>query len=105
MLASFYCPTCFFSRLNPCPLPLVFPFTHNQGTYQQYLAAKALKKHSWRFHKKYSTWFQRHDLPKLTTDDYEQGTYVYFDYETGWCQRIKREFTFEYRFLEDELDV
>jgi hypothetical protein len=62
-----------------------------QGTYQQYLAAKELKKQSWRYHKKYNTWFQRHEEPKLTTDEYEQGTYVYFDfhivhddYQTGW---------------------
>ena len=40
---------------------------------------------------------------QVTTDDYEQGTYVYFDYETGWCQRIKSDFTFEYSFLEDEI--
>ena len=32
------------------------------------------------------------------------GTYVYFDYEAGWVQRIKRDFTFEYAFLEDELN-
>ena len=42
---------------------------------------------------------------KATTDAFEQGTYVYFDYETGWCQRIKSEFTFEYGYLEDELQV
>ena len=49
----------------------------------------------------------RHDAPchpwQVTTDEYEQGTYVYFDYETGWCQRIKSEFTFEYSYLEDDL--
>ena len=50
-------------------------------------------------------WFQRHDDPKLTTDDFEQGTYVYFDYESGWIQRIKADFTFEYRHLEDELST
>ncbi|CAI7799771.1 unnamed protein product [Closterium sp. NIES-54] len=89
---------------------LFFAFYHQQGTYQQYLAARELKKQSWRYHKKYNTWFQRHEEPKLTTDDYEQGTYVYFDfhivhddYQTGWCQRIKTEFTFEYSYLEDEL--
>lgn len=82
---------------------LFFIFYYQQGTYQQYLAARELKKQSWRFHKKYSTWFQRHEEPKVTTDEYEQGTYVYFDYETGWCQRIKRDFTFEYSYLEDEL--
>ena len=76
-----------------------------QGTYQQYLAARELKKQSWRFHKRYSTWFQRYEEPNVTTDEFEQGTYAYFDYETGWCQRIKTGFTFEYSFLEDELAV
>jgi CCR4-NOT transcription complex subunit 3 len=82
---------------------LFFIFYYAQGTYQQYLAARELKKQSWRYHKKYMTWFQRHEEPKVTTDDYEQGTYVYFDYETGWCQRIKSDFRFEYSFLEDSL--
>uniref|UniRef100_A0A7S2U5I8 CCR4-NOT transcription complex subunit 3 n=1 Tax=Attheya septentrionalis TaxID=420275 RepID=A0A7S2U5I8_9STRA len=82
---------------------LFFIFYYAQGTYQQYLAARELKKQSWRYHKKYMTWFQRHEEPKVTTDEYEQGTYVYFDYETGWCQRIKSDFRFEYSFLEDSL--
>mmetsp|Transcript_8901 Transcript_8901/g.22456 ORF Transcript_8901/g.22456 Transcript_8901/m.22456 type:complete len:675 (+) Transcript_8901:105-2129(+) len=82
---------------------LFFIFYYKQGTYQQYLAARELKKQSWRFHKKYMTWFQRHEEPKVTTDEYEQGTYVYFDYETGWCTRIKQDFRFEYSFLEDTL--
>lgn len=82
---------------------LFFIFYYQQGTYQQYLAARELKKQSWRYHKKYMTWFQRHVEPQVTTDEFEQGTYVYFDYETGWCQRIKSDFTFEYNFLEDEL--
>ena len=84
---------------------LFFAFYQQQGTYQQYLAAKQLKKLSWRFNKKYMTWFQRHEEPKITTKEYEQGTYVYFDYESGWCQRIKSDFKFEYCHLEDELDV
>mmetsp|Transcript_31360 Transcript_31360/g.35673 ORF Transcript_31360/g.35673 Transcript_31360/m.35673 type:complete len:629 (-) Transcript_31360:138-2024(-) len=82
---------------------LFFIFYYKQGTYQQYLAARELKKQSWRYHKKYMTWFQRHEEPKVTTDEYEQGTYVYFDWETGWCQRIKQDFRFEYSFLEDSL--
>ncbi|VEU40271.1 unnamed protein product [Pseudo-nitzschia multistriata] len=82
---------------------LFYIFYYKQGTYQQYLAARELKKQSWRFHKKYMTWFQRHEEPKVTTDEYEQGTYVYFDWETGWCTRIKQEFRFEYSFLEDTL--
>ena len=42
------------------------------GTKAQYLAAKALKKQSWRFHTKYMMWFQRHEEPKVITDEYEQ---------------------------------
>ncbi|XP_027359290.1 general negative regulator of transcription subunit 3-like isoform X2 [Abrus precatorius] len=88
---------------------LFFAFYYQQNTYQQYLAAKELKKQSWRYHRKYNTWFQRHEEPKVATDEYEQGTYVYFDFhianddlQHGWCQRIKTEFTFEYNYLEDE---
>ncbi|KAI8388027.1 Not1 N-terminal domain, CCR4-Not complex component-domain-containing protein [Radiomyces spectabilis] len=80
---------------------LFFIFYYQQGTYQQYLAAKELKKQSWRFHKKYLTWFQRHEEPKIITEEYEQGTYIYFDYEGAWCQRKKTEFRFEYRYLEE----
>ena len=28
---------------------------------------------SWRFHKKYMTWFQRHEEPKVSREDYEEG--------------------------------
>ncbi|KAL3533385.1 hypothetical protein ACH5RR_006906, partial [Cinchona calisaya] len=59
---------------------LFFAFYYQQNTYQQYLAAKELKKQSWRYHRKYNTWFQRHKEPEIATDDYEQGTYVYFDF-------------------------
>lgn len=81
---------------------LFFIFYYQQGTYPQYLAAKELKKQAWRFHKKYLTWFQRHEEPKHITDEFEQGTYVYFDYESGWCQRKKTDFTFEYKYLDDQ---
>lgn len=81
---------------------LFFIFYYQQGTYQQHLAAKELKKLSWRYHTKYLTWFQRHEEPRLATADLERGAYVYFDYDAGWCQRMKTDFTFEYRYLEDE---
>ncbi|KAG0744848.1 hypothetical protein G6F62_003451 [Rhizopus arrhizus] len=80
---------------------LFYIFYYQPGTYQQYLAARELRKQSWRFHKKYSTWFQRHEEPKAITEDYEQGIYIYFDYENAWCQRKKTDFRFEYRYLED----
>jgi len=62
---------------------LFFVFYFQTGTLQQYLAARALKKQGWRFHKKYLTWFQRHEEPFETNLNCERGTYVYFDYETG----------------------
>ncbi|KAN0064142.1 general negative regulator of transcription subunit 5 [Thecaphora frezii] len=80
---------------------LFYIFYYQQGTYHQYLAAKELKKQSWRFHKQYLTWFQRHSEPQAITDEFEQGVYVYFDWEGSWCQRKKSDFRFEYRWLED----
>ncbi|XP_032822809.1 CCR4-NOT transcription complex subunit 3 isoform X2 [Petromyzon marinus] len=99
----------FYQRLST--ETLFFIFYYLEGTKAQYLAAKALKKQSWRFHTKYMMWFQRHEEPKTITDEYEQpcglnvhacqsGTYIYFDYEK-WGQRKKEGFTFEYRYLED----
>jgi CCR4-NOT transcription complex subunit 3 len=63
---------------------LFYLFYYRQATYQQYLAAKALKNQSWRFHKQYQTWFQRHEEPKTITEEFEQGTYRFFDYESTW---------------------
>merc|ERR1712070_1012483 len=63
---------------------LFFIFYHQQGSYQQYQAARELKKQSWRYHKKYLTWFQRHQEPTKTTEEYEEGTYKYFDGEQKW---------------------
>jgi CCR4-NOT transcription complex subunit 3 len=70
---------------------LFFMFYYQQETVQQYtpkksgllisryLAAKELKNQSWRFHKKYITWFQRHEEPKEIQETYEMGCYRYFD--------------------------
>ncbi|KAK5133753.1 hypothetical protein LTR08_007403 [Meristemomyces frigidus] len=82
---------------------LFYAFYYRQGTYQQYLAAKALKSQSWRFHKQYQTWFQRHEEPKNITEEFEQGTYRFFDYESTWMNRRKADFKFAYKFLEDDL--
>jgi CCR4-NOT transcription complex subunit 3 len=71
-----------YSRIEPDTL--FYVFYYKQGSYQQYLAAKALKDQSWRFHKQYQTWFQRHEEPKNITEEFEQGTYRFFDYESTW---------------------
>lgn len=89
----------FFSRLTTETLFFIFYFM--EGTKAQFHAARALKKQSWRFHTKYLMWFQRHEEPKTITDEFEQGTYIYFDYDK-WGQRKKEGFTFEYRYLEDK---
>jgi CCR4-NOT transcription complex subunit 3 len=88
----------YYLRLTP--ETLLFIFYYMEGSKAQLLAAQALKKLSWRFHTKYLMWFQRHEEPKVITDDYEQGSYVYFDFEK-WTQRKKDAFMFEYRYLED----
>lgn len=98
-----------FERLDP--EALFFAFYFQVGTYQQYLAAKELKRQSWRFHMLHQAWFQRHDCPVEITDDYERGSYVYFDYninrddsaEGGWCYRVKQDFKIEYSALENQL--
>ncbi|KAL2218398.1 Not1 N-terminal domain, CCR4-Not complex component-domain-containing protein [Thermoascus aurantiacus ATCC 26904] len=82
---------------------LFYLFYYRQGTYHQYLAAKALKNQSWRFHKQYQTWFQRHEEPKTITEEFEQGTYRFFDYESTWMNRRKADFKFIYKYLEDDL--
>jgi len=87
-----------FERYDPDTL--FFIFYYQQGTYQQYLAAKELKKLAWRYHTKYLTWFQRHEEPRVTAPEFERGAYVYFDHESQWQQRIKQDFTFEYAWLE-----
>lgn len=81
---------------------LFYVFYYLPGTYQQYLAARELKRQSWRFHIKYLTWFQRHSEPQAITEEYEQGVYVYFDWEGSWCQRKKSDFRFEYRYLSED---
>ena len=60
----------FFLRLTT--ETLFFIFYYMEGTKAQYLAAKALKKQSWRFHTKYLMWFQRHEEPTFINEDYEQ---------------------------------
>ena len=49
-----------------------------EGSKGQYLAAKALKKQSWRFHTKYMMWFQRHEEPKVINEEYEQVNLHFF---------------------------
>ncbi|KAH8928142.1 hypothetical protein BT69DRAFT_1237424 [Atractiella rhizophila] len=96
--AEYFNNPAFFAKFDS--ETLFYIFYYNQGTYLQYLAAEELKKQSWRFHKQYLTWFQRANEPSVITEQYEQGVYLYFDWEGSWCQRQKADFRFEYRYLE-----
>ncbi|SOV77048.1 CCR4-NOT transcription complex subunit 5, putative [Plasmodium sp. gorilla clade G3] len=85
---------------------LFFIFYYQPGTYQQHLAAKELKKKSWKYHKKYTTWL----LPdfntiKVLNEQVEHGTYVSFDYVSTWSKQLKKNFSFEYIHLEDEITI
>lgn len=60
----------YYLRLSP--ETLFFTFYYMEGSRAQLIAAKALKKLSWRFHTKYLMWFQRHEEPKQITDDFEE---------------------------------
>lgn len=80
---------------------LFYIFYTERNTLHQYFAVRVLKSRSWRFHTKYNTWFQRLEEPKYITEDYEQGSYMFFDYDTTWSIRKKSDFTFEYKYLEN----
>jgi len=92
----------FFKKL--APETLFFVFYYMERTKAQYLAARALKSQSWRFHQKYLLWFQRHAEPSEITDEFEKGTYIFFDYE-HWRKRTKEDFKFEYQYLEDRSEI
>ena len=53
------------------------------------MAAKALKKLSWRFHTKYMMWFQRLEEPKAITDDYEMVGALSFMIFVLWLEVIR----------------
>ena len=80
---------------------LFFMFYYQQGTYEQYLAVQELKRREWIYHTKYMTWFHKYEGPEKNKDE---KTYLYFDYESGWCQRIKHGFKFEKKYMENESD-
>ncbi|KAJ7313990.1 hypothetical protein JRQ81_005849 [Phrynocephalus forsythii] len=87
---------------NPCPTP---PYHHqmpppHSDTVEFYQRLSTETLFFIFYYLEYMMWFQRHEEPKTITDEFEQGTYIYFDYEK-WGQRKKEGFTFEYRYLED----
>ena len=96
---------------------LFYAFYFLPGDIAQYCAAKELKSQSWRYHMQHKAWFQRSGERKASTNDYEEGGYIYFDKSisgggllgdsdsltNGWCCRKEDNFVFHYDQLEDEL--
>lgn len=87
-----------YNKLDIDTLFFIFYFSKGES---QVFSARELKKYSWRYHTKYKTWFQRLEEPKLITEYYEQGVFLFFDYEVTWTTRKKKDFTFEYKYLEN----
>lgn len=87
-----------YQQLDIDTLFFIFYFSKDE---RQCFSARELKKYSWRYHTKYNTWFQRLEEPKLITEYYEQGIFLFFDYEVTWTNRKKKDFTFEYKYLEN----
>ena len=56
------------------------PFTTSRARRSSTSRRGELKRANWRFHKKYATWFARQEDPKVSTEEYEQGSYIYFDF-------------------------
>lgn len=88
-----------FERLDADAL--FFAFYFQQGTQQQLLAARELKRSNWRYHTRHNTWFARAAEPRVCTDEYEEGAYFYWEV-MGWTQRARPSFRFDYACLEGE---
>lgn len=81
---------------------LIFIFYNKQGTFQQYLAGKELKRRSWRYNIKEKTWFIRKQEPTVKKSDYEVGNYYFFDTD-AWKKILKENVKLEYRYVEMKL--
>jgi CCR4-NOT transcriptional regulation complex NOT5 subunit len=53
------------------------------------------------YNKKFFTFFQLQGNPKTKNDEFLEGKFKYFDYEEDWMVRQKREFKFEFKFLDN----
>ena len=81
---------------------LFFIFYHQQGTYQQYLAARELRKKKWFYHKNIKKWFKHVREPTQIEEGYENGSYYIFNPEGEWSVRQQDDFKLEYAQVEKE---
>jgi CCR4-NOT transcription complex subunit 3 len=67
----------------------------------RYLAAKELKKKGWMYHNKFFTFFQLQGPPRNKSDDFVEGKFKFFDFEEDWMIRMKKDFKFEFKYLDN----
>lgn len=99
-----------FSRLEPDTL--FFCYYYMQNTHSQYLAARELRRQGWRYSNRTCTFYRRapaegapansgalapveevsavgpDGLPQVAGD---RGTFIAFEYESGWVSRTKKD--------------
>jgi CCR4-NOT transcriptional regulation complex NOT5 subunit len=67
----------------------------------RYQAIKILQERGWKFHNKFSTFFQLQGNSKVENEEFIEGKFKFFDFEQDWVMRTKKEFKFELAFLDD----
>ena len=82
---------------------LFFIFYHQGDPLLKVMAAQELKKREWRFHKKFMVWFRRLNNQVKVEENCEKGDFLMFDSEDTWKLKKKANFTFEYKYLEDDI--
>ena len=79
---------------------LFFIFFIQQDLVAKEIVLRELQKRGWMLHTQYNTFFQLQGTPKNKTQDYLEGKFKFFDYEQEWMIRQKKEFKFEFKYLE-----
>ncbi|KAI2798641.1 CCR4-NOT transcription complex subunit 2 [Blomia tropicalis] len=77
---------------------LFFLFYFFAGEQMQMLATNELYSRDWRFHKDEGIWLRRQGSPLEKNNNYERGTYIYFD-PHNWA-KMQKDMTVEYDRLE-----
>ena len=67
----------------------------------KYLATKELKRRGWMYHNKFNTFFQLQGTPKKQSDEFLEGKFKFFDFEEDWMIRMKKDFKFEFKYLDN----
>ena len=67
----------------------------------RYHAIEELRERGWKFHNKFSTFFQLQGNAKAENNDFIEGKFKFFDFEQDWVMRTKKEFKFELAYLDN----